>query len=173
MTDTPIKKKKAKGAGGRPSKYKPEYCEDIVEYFSIDPVAERVESTRYDKDGNVSGETLKETGPILPTFTRYALKIGVCDDTLLNWSKEFPEFLVAYRRCEKLQEDVWRINALKGTYNAAFSIFLGKNVFGYKDKTEIEQNTTVTVMPTIKLANNQSLLLDVGDDPDMIGESDE
>ena len=173
MTDTPIKKKKAKGAGGRPTKYKPEYCEQMLEYFSIDPLYDRVESTRYDKDGNVAGETTKETGSILPTFTRFSLKIGVCDDTLSEWCKVHPEFSVAYARCKQLQEDVWKINALKGTYNAAFSVFLGKNVFGYKDKTEIEQNTTVTVMPTIMLENKQELLLDVGDDPDMIGESDE
>lgn len=31
---------------------------------------------------------------------------------------------------------------MDGTFNSQFAIFLAKNRFGYKDKTEVEQTTT-------------------------------
>jgi hypothetical protein len=152
---------------GRPSKYLPEYCQKMLDFFSIDPVHDRVKS-RFTKSNGEQTETTEETGAILPTFTRFALKIGVCDDTLEDWCKVHPDFFRAYVKCKKLQEDVWKINALKGTYNGAFAIFLGKNVFGYKDKTEVEQNLQVTMMPSIKLTSGETLQLEVGDDPEAL-----
>jgi len=86
---------------GRPSKYKPEYCQQLIEFFTV------------------TGDA-----PDCPMFIDFAMKIDVCDDTLTNWKNEYPEFFAAYRRARKLQESTIARNALKNKYNASFSQFM-------------------------------------------------
>lgn len=67
---------------GRPTDYRPEYCETVLEYMG----------KGYSK-------------------TATAGKIGVSRQTLLAWEGQFPEFLVAVKRGEamrtaKLEEDL-------------------------------------------------------------------
>lgn len=118
------------------------------------------------ENGKIAKVVYKGGGVDFPSFTRFAHNIGVCDDTLTEWADKHPEFSVATSKCKKLQEDIWRINALNGNYSSQFSIFLGKNVYGYKDKTEIDQNVTVHVMPTIKLSDGKDLEINIGEEPE-------
>ena len=162
MTD---KKPKKKNPVGRPSKYKPEYCDMMLEYFSVEPTEMRREAEVKENDKTIK-VTYKGGGVDFPSFERFAHNIGVHFDTLHEWKKHHPDFSDAYARCKTLQEDIWRVNALNGNYSSQFSIFLGKNIYGYKDKSEVEQNVTVTAMPTIKLNDGNELQLNVGEDPD-------
>lgn len=156
---------------GRPSKYKKEYCQKMIDFFSVSPTEER-----FDSEVVETGElgdtakvivkkktTTKGKGVDLPTFVRFAHNIGVCDNTLQAWCKESPDFLRAYEKCQQLQEDIWKVNSLNGNYNAQFATFLGKNVYGYKDKSEVEQNHTITVMPTIQIEGGKDFELEVGE----------
>ena len=134
---------------GRPSKYKPEYCEQIIQYFSVQPQQVDYKET-YFADG-----TLKSKEPItmaqqLPTFQKFADIIGVHIDTLLEWNKEHEEFSLAYARAKQLQESIWLINGMSGLYNSQFAQFFGKNCLGYKDKTEQEVKITQTIKPIIQ-----------------------
>jgi len=63
---------------GRPSKYRPEYCDDIVKYMA---------------QGN--------------TFVQFAAEIGVDYETLLAWSKKHPEFNGAKKKAEKATQSFW------------------------------------------------------------------
>lgn len=115
--------KKEKNPVGRPSKYDPKYCQEIVDFFSIEP---------YFID-----EVGKKVVNDLPMLVAFARKIGVAHDTLHEWVKVHPDFSVAYKQAKDLQERFVVLNALKGNFDSRFSIFTLKNISGWREKTEI------------------------------------
>ena len=85
----------------------------------------------------------------LPTMTDFAEIIGVDDTTLKNWADaktksgkhKHPEFFASYYRAKKLQKDIWLKNSLTGRYNPYFAGLVGKNMFGWSDKQEVDLTT--------------------------------
>lgn len=116
-----------KNKGGRPTKYKPEYCDAIIEFF------DRERERRRELNGKE-----EVVGAHLPQFADFAHSIGVDYDTLLNWRDKYPDFFGAYKKAKKLQESVLVQNTLQGHYNPAFAIFWSKNCMGWSDKREHE-----------------------------------
>ena len=96
---------------GRPSKYDPAYCEEIVEHCR-------------------NGASL----------TSFAASIGVCRDTITEWTAAHPEFSLAASRakaaCAAWWEQVARHNAQTGEGNATLCVFGLKNMGAedWKDK---------------------------------------
>lgn len=127
---------------GRPSKYKPEYCEKILYFFTREYTRE-VTKIRETKNGAV--EVTEEKPNPLPLFEKFAVEIGVHRETLLNWTTRHPEFFDAYKKAKEIQLDMLLQNGLAGHYNSAFGIFALKNMFGWRDKQEIEQSGTVSI----------------------------
>lgn len=121
---------------GRPTDYKEEYCEEIVEYFSEEPFTER-EVTHSKKNGE-SWTTYEDVANAFPTFAGFAAKIGVHRDTLNEWIKVHPEFSDAYNKAKDLQEEFLVQNALKNLYAQPFAVFTAKNVLGWRDKSETD-----------------------------------
>lgn len=110
-------------AGGRPPKYKPEYCEMLVEHM---------------------GKGL--------SYESFAALIDTCRATLYVWEKQYPEFLDSKKRgFEKMSMffEKMGISAMAGkikNFNAATYIFTLKNKLKWTDKTEIEQtNTNISI----------------------------
>lgn len=132
---------KKKHAGGRPDKYKEEYCDMIIEHFQVIPFIIKSKKTFY-QNGQVKSEEEYPIASELPTFQKFADKIGVCMKTLDNWQEKHEEFLQAYTRAKSLQEHIWLVNGMAGHYNSQFAQFFGKNCLGYKDKQEVESNNT-------------------------------
>ena len=81
------KKVVKKNKGGRPTKYKEEYCKDILEFFSI-PTTYEQEITNFNKKTGEEYITIIEKPNNLPTFEGYAKKICVDMDTLKNWTRD-------------------------------------------------------------------------------------
>lgn len=131
-------------AGGRPTTYKQEYCEMIVDYFDVEPITEVAKRT-YNKDGTIKSEDPVIIPTPLPTFQGFAHSIGSDVNTMLGWKAEHEEFSVAYARAKALQEKIWLVNGMSGLYNSQFAQFFGKNCLGYKDKTETEHSGEVTI----------------------------
>lgn len=126
--------------GGRPTLYKESYCDDIIDFFNI-PYTIEVEKSTIDKSGNV--KTIMVTvANELPTLEAYAQKIGVHIDTLFEWRKQHSEFSESIKRAQTMQKAMWQANSLQGLYRDAFTIFMGKNVFGWTDKMDISTTTS-------------------------------
>jgi hypothetical protein len=106
---------------GAPTKYKPEYCEQIVHYFDVTPTVQEKADT-----GLV----------IFPTFERFAANINVNFETLLNWGKEHPEFFESYKKCKEMQKAFLIQAGLNGLYAPAAFCFVAKNCTDMRDKTE-------------------------------------
>lgn len=136
---------------GRPTKYKPEYCESIIEYFDVEHTR-IVEERFYYKNGDEKVKEI-EVANELPTVEGYAHSIGVNKTTLHEWNKKHTEFSNAFKKARELQEKMWLTNSLKGLYPGAFTIFAGKNMFGWRDKQDIEHTTPINLTLNGKLAD--------------------
>lgn len=132
----PTKKPKSKNPVGRPSKYKPQYCQQIIDFFNVMPTKIVIERFFY-KNGDEKEKEI-EVANELPLIQDFCFKIGVTRKTLLDWTTKFPEFLKAYNIAKDLQEAMWIKNGLKGLYNPSFAIFTGKNMFGWRDQVTFE-----------------------------------
>lgn len=126
-------------AVARPTKYKKEYCDALVRFFTVLP-AQTVYERTYFADGGIKSEKPIVLAADLPTFQAFAESIGVHVDTLHEWREQHKEFSEAYMRAKQLQESIWLINGMSGRYNAQFAQFFGKNCLGYTDKSEVEHS---------------------------------
>lgn len=140
---------KAKRRGGRPTAYRPEFCEMMVAFFDIPLEREVVVDV---KDGQ--GGTIKETRIVVnsfPTFARFAARIGVSRESLRNWANAKnldgtpvkPEFFGAYARARDLQESLLIEGGMSGVYNYKFAILAARNILGWRG--HVEQDVVVSV----------------------------
>lgn len=142
----------------RPTKFKKKFIKELEEYFNVESnfiVNEEIETSSYTK------KIPKEFAANLPTVQGFCYKIWICSDTFYEWlkqaeNKEYKQddkdlkkkFSDTYKKAKENQENIWLQNSLKWLYSPAFAIFLWKNVFGYKDKTE---NETTLNMQNIQI----------------------
>ena len=100
---------------GRPTKYKPEYCQQIIDFMS-------------------QGKSME----------RFAVSIDVMPDTILNWTKEHEEFLGAYKKAKFLCQALWEEMCLKGMnerdFKPAVWIFWMKARHGWRETQDINVN---------------------------------
>lgn len=123
------------GSGASPGKYRKEYAEKLVEYFSI-PKMVTYWKRKYYKDGRVKEEEPITTPPIYPTFEGFAKIVGVTSRTLLNWRDKYPSFAEAYERALDMQKDILITNSLGGLYNGNFAKFIASSQFDMVEKSE-------------------------------------
>lgn len=151
----------AKNKGGRPPSYKPEYCDDIVKFFSVAKSERVIKSVVTGK--NEYEKTEYESVPNeLPTFAKYARKIRVNGDTIVEWAKaknedgslKYPEFTAAYNTAKELQKEFLIDNGLAGLYPPASFIFTAKNITDMRDKTEVEHSGGLSLSGLFEAAKN-------------------
>lgn len=135
-------------AGGRPTKYDPKYCDEVIEFFNKPPF-EYVEIEEEDDNGNVHKTIAmdKFNNPIrvpcaLPTKERFAFSIGVHRSTLIEWANTHPEFSYAIKNAEDLQKDILIQNGLTQSYDKTFAIFVAKNVTDMNDKQQVDHTSS-------------------------------
>jgi hypothetical protein len=110
----------------RPSKYDPDYCEQIIEFC---------------KDGS--------------SLTSFAAAIDVCRDTLTEWASKHDEFSLAVKRakahCAAWWESTARKNAMgAGNGNATLCIFGLKNMAPDDWRDQVETRHSGTVHTTVE-----------------------
>lgn len=132
------KKPNGKNATGRPSDYKEEYCDDIVDYFL--QKKEEISDIEWEEE-----DVKKKVSKIFPSFIRYAISIGVDEDTLINREKSHKNFFGAREKCRKIQEAILVENWLMWLFHPWFTQFILKNNHWYKDKTEVDTNVKMEV----------------------------
>src|SRR5690625_3246702 len=103
---------------GRPSKYRPEYCDMLVEHMA---------------EG--------------ASMTSFAAEIDVSRETISEWSRVHPEFSVAVKKgkakCAAWWERLGRTGAMGGDVNPTLVIFGLKNMSpeDWREKQEIDHRS--------------------------------
>jgi len=101
---------------GRPSKYKPEFDQIAIDYA-------------------MGG--FREDDQVVPSRVGLAIVLGVSPDTLENWGKDNPSFLVTLALVQSKQHVEALNRGLDSTFNAAITKLLLHN-HGYSDKAAQE-----------------------------------
>lgn len=106
--------------GGRPTKYDPSFCDELDKYLS----------------------TTGKEQTSLPTKQGFALWLGVDDETLLEWSKIYPEFSAAFKKLKQIQAKQLIDDGIYGgkNINATIVKLLLQNNHGMKERTDISTN---------------------------------
>lgn len=125
---------------GRPTVYRPEFCEMMEAFFNI-PLEREVFVDVPDGEGGVIKER-RMVANTFPTFGRFAASIGVSSDTLRKWAKAKksdgtpvkPEFFWSYARARDLQESLLIEGGMSGVYDCRFAILAAKNILGWRDR---------------------------------------
>lgn len=119
-----------KNKGGRPTKYRPEYCELLISHM--------------------------ESGL---SFESFAGAIGVTKQIIYDWLERHPEFLdakkIADPKCQLFYEKIGR-SAMAGkipNFNTAVWIFNMKNRFGWVDRLEQKHTGEVGIKLEYSLLN--------------------
>jgi hypothetical protein len=120
-----------KHPGGRPTKYRPEYCDKIIAYFS-QPRTRTITKRITTKNGTTIEQDQEVANP-LPLFEGFASSIGVWVGTFQEWCKAHEEFARAYARAKQLQKEFLILNGTMGLYQPQFTIFVAKNITDMKD----------------------------------------
>ena len=142
---------------GRKTDYRPEYCDQIIEYFNRPAITRRQVLASRDADGN---ETYREEVEVcdLPTFAEFATIIGVHRDTVLEWQKVNPEFAEACKLAKEHQERILITNGMHDRYAQPFAIFAAKNLIGWTDRQHL-----LTTKVTLEQLVNASMNLNAKD----------
>ena len=156
MTKSKKQSKKARHNTGRPTKYRAEYCDHLVQFFS-GPRHEMIEKAHISGKNDYEKTEFMRVACELPTFAKFARSIGVNGDTIVEWasarhSKEHPtpslrgklkhpDFSAAYNEAKELQREFLVDNGLAGLYPPASFIFTAKNIADMRDKQEIDHTS--------------------------------
>jgi len=119
-----MKNKIVKHAGGRPTKYIPDTIFPLIEEYVSGCGKEQME---------------------LPTVEGLALKLGVDNDTVVEWGKKYPEFSVTIKNILMKQKLQLMNDGMYGgkEVNQAMAIFLLKVNHGMKDVPQVLQQFNV------------------------------
>ena len=165
----PAKDKDKYPSLGRPSLYKREYAQMLVEHFDVQPGEW---STITLRDGSEKSVWRANT---LPTLAGFCRKLLITQKTLHNWANEIddsgnpkrPDFLHALRVIKEFQEDIFTTNGLSGAYAGPFAALAAKNILDWREKSTseisgpdggpIQQNTKMDLTPEAAAAISKSL----------------
>jgi len=129
---------------GRPTKYKKEYCQGIIDYFkNFEPYEELPVKETVNEDNTTTTET-KRFPVAPPSLSKYATSIDVCRDTLHEWKKNNPEFSDAFRKAKDIYEDIYIDGGLLGYYHHGFTALCMQNRFEWVSKSESKSQVEVT-----------------------------
>lgn len=160
---------------GRPTKYKREYAQKIIDFFNV-PHTKRIvvgKSTIRKENKTIVKYQYKEVPNPLPFFERFAFDIGVDTATLNRWHDRglpteenikkslesdvkrnryllYKEFCGAYKMAKQLQYDMINDLATRGYYSPHYTKFLAMNILGMKERSEVHNTGESQVLITAR-----------------------
>ena len=95
---------------GAPTKYRPEYCQKILEYFDVQPY-----EMLKDRNGNDT-----KLPPDPPSIEGFANILGVKKQTIYNWAKKHKDFLDCLTLVRQKERSFIRYAGLASIYDSRF-----------------------------------------------------
>lgn len=135
----------SKHAGGRPSKYDPKFCKELIDFFDEEPFTD-IDIPHMGSTGEFKWMDYKRMANKLPTVRNFCKRIGIDYTTFYEWVKKHEMFSHAFTHAQELRKWFLIENGLNGCYNPAFAIFVAKNITDMRDKNETEVSGNITVI---------------------------
>lgn len=144
---------------GRPSEYKPEHCDSIIDYFTnflneIKNTMYQEEFTQSDNWKTLVSTTKEKRYAQMPSKERRALKTWISIQCMRERQQKHTEFGDAIKKAEALIPLILQEWASNWLYNPNFVQFVLKNNYGRKDKVETEVSWTLTLSSALEQINN-------------------
>lgn len=135
------KKKSTSSKIGRPTKYKPEYCQELIEFFEVayEQVVEQVASQ------GKAVDVIRYKLSRFPTIEGFCANILISKDAFHKWIAKYPEFNDAYSIAKQKQKNALIQGGLAGDFNAGFAKFVAINCTDMIDKSEVKNENETTV----------------------------
>jgi hypothetical protein len=135
-SNMPMKRKR-----GKPTKYRPIYCQQIITFFNRNHTYES-EVTHTNKKGESWTSYQTKANPV-PLMCDFALYLDTDVATLHRWTKQHEDYRKASTHAQDLQlRHLATVTGL-GLYNANWSVFMAKNISKWRDKKDIEHSGQV------------------------------
>lgn len=99
------------------NKYRPEYADEMLEYFS--------------------------NHDAVPMFEEFANSKKVTATTMLNWAKKYPRFAAVYDICREIAQTKLLQGGLSGRYNPQIVKLIAMNKHGMSEKSEQKVDASV------------------------------
>lgn len=132
---------------GRPPKYRPEYAQQLIDFFET-----------YGEDQVLEDGTVVPGR--MPTLSRFATMVGVTQETLRNWADAtddfsggslYPEFFAAYYQAKEYQAAAMTEGYTSGRFvNPGFGILIAKNLLAWRDKLDVESTMEANVKQQVE-----------------------
>ena len=132
---------------GRPPKYRPEYAQQLIDFF------ETYGEDQVQPDGSVVPGRM-------PTLARFATMVGVTQITLRNWAdaidsftdeRMYPDFFTAYYQAAEYQAAAMTEGYTSGRFaNPGFGVLIAKNLLAWRDKLDVESTVEANVKQTVE-----------------------
>lgn len=119
---------------GRPTIYTDDLPQRLRDYFDV-PANDIEESV--DEVGNVRRKVVARE---MPSLAGFCCMLKIHRQTLLEWGAKVKEFGDAIKEAKDHQERILIANGLLGATNPAMTIFVLKNLAGYRDQQSIEHS---------------------------------
>jgi hypothetical protein len=124
--------------GRPPIEFKPEYCQNIIDYFKNASKTKRVLKSHTTGKNEYEKDEYEEIACELPTLTKWRLLNGIGKSTFYKWKDTIKEFSDALDEVSEIYKDFLNDNGLGGYYNPLYTKFVATNTTDMKDKTETD-----------------------------------
>ncbi len=119
---------------GRPTKYKPEFCEEVDKYLK----KSRDEHYQLLRGSSTNGETYENKIRVkLPTLEGFASFIGIGLSTVEEWKRKYPIFQRAFEKIMVEQKKRLIDSGLSNDYNSTIAKLILASNHGMRDRTDV------------------------------------
>lgn len=126
---------------GQPTKYKPEHCQALIDFFDVEPW--ETEEIPHYKNGELAWMDKKRVYRRLPSLLRFAKSINVCYRTVYDWADSKhgsyqAAFLQALTHARLIRKEMLIDLGLSGSVPPNSFKFVAVNMTDMRDKQEHE-----------------------------------
>jgi hypothetical protein len=141
--------------GGRPTKYDPKYCAEILRFFNKRVIERRKEVV---EGKNWSRETIVREAVFFPSIEGFAARIGVATSTIYLWAEArypeghkaegkllHPEFSEAVARAQAKQHSLIYEHGFTGKLDSRLASLFAQSNMGLHTRAEDDSQQTIII----------------------------
>lgn len=127
---------KKKNPGGRPTKYRPEFCDEVDVYLKKNK--DKYRKVVVMKSNEKGYEKMEERLDVkLPTLDDFSTHLNVTRSSLFEWRDKYPKFSDSLEKILKEQKKRLLNKGISGEYNSTIAKLVLSSNHGMKERADI------------------------------------